>query len=161
MVYMAKPPLKANNMGATKQKVVRKYGNKPTQAEYGGKVCNFRSQLEADVAKYLEMLKIVKAIKDWHYEQTTFKFDDPGAQSGKTRWLIDFDVLENDGSFYYIEVKGLLSGHDRRKLRLLLRERPEVRVMFVFKGSAGVKKLTRYKEFSKIWRVVTLRELMK
>lgn len=142
-------------------KVERKMGNVPCEGTYSGKgVVHFRSKLERRVADYLELLLLSGHIMGWAYEQTTFCFPDLGAAGGVTRWLVDFDVLENDGSFYYIEAKGRKLGSDNRKLRLLRQYRPEIRLMYVCQTRRLAKTMeTRWGKV--LWRIVVITDLMK
>lgn len=126
--------------------------NKPSTETIGGKTCNFRSKLEYKIAKYLQLLKDSGHIKDWQFEQTTFIFPDD-------RYLVDFDILENDGNFYYIEAKGRPDARTKRKLKLLAKYRPEVRVMLVFQNKKDIARLGLSKKYC--WRVCLLRDLTK
>ena len=110
------------------------YRNKRCTEIVGGKTCNFRSQLEYRVAKYLEVLKVAKQIKDWHYERTKFKFPDDS-------YLVDFDVEELDGSVYHIEAKGYITAKTRRNLRLLGKYEPDVILDMVFANKRDMAKL--------------------
>ncbi len=93
-----------NKMGFNEIPPRRKYGNRPVDVEIDGKMYHFRSKAEYAVAEQLHLLKQQGYIKDFAYEQTKFCF--PSEQDPVKTWLVDFDVLENDGSFYYIEYKG-------------------------------------------------------
>lgn len=144
---------KIEYMGFEEHKsLARDFNNKRTTAIIGGKQYFFRSILEFKVAKYLQLLKDTGHIKDWAFEQTTFKFPDD-------KYLVDFDVLENDGNFYYIEAKGHPDERARRKLRLLNKYKPEVKIMMVFQNARDVKKLGLAKKYC--WRVCVLSELTK
>ena len=121
-------------MGFNEPKLAKTYNNRRERAEIGGKICNFRSQLEKRVAEILELQKISKHIKDWEYETHTFTFPDD-------KWLIDFVVRENDDSFYYIEAKGHFEARDRRKLKLLAKYRPEVRVLYIMQSQRDIKRM--------------------
>jgi hypothetical protein len=116
-----------------------KYGNKPRTAEVGGKVCRFRSGGEYDLACYLELLKIGGYIRDWAFEQTTFRFP------FGVRYLVDFDVINNDGTFEYYEFKGQFKNSDRLKLATLFDKRPEVKLTIVFKNRREAAKIARSK----------------
>jgi hypothetical protein len=137
----------------TDKRIARDFNSKRMTETVGGKTCNFRSKLEFRVAKYLQLLKDTGHIKDWAFEQTNFVFPDD-------EYLVDFDVLENDGSFYYIEAKGHPDERARRKLRLLNKYRPEVKIMMVFQNKKDAAKLglagRKY-----CWRVCLLNELTK
>jgi hypothetical protein len=136
----------------TDKSFARDFNNKKVLAVVGGKDCFFRSQLEYKIAKYLELLKQSGHIKDWAFEQTNFIFPDD-------KYLVDFDVLENDGNFYYIEGKGHPDERCRRKLRLLNKYKPEVKIMMVFQNKRDAAKLGLAKKYC--WRVCLLNELTK
>lgn len=129
----------------------RKYGNVPTTIVLDGKPIRFRSKLEYRWANHLEMLKRAGEIKDWRFEQTTFVFDNTGVE----KWIVDFDVLNNDDTFEYFECKGMLQKRDIDKLKCLNAERPEVQVTYVFavKPKISVKKREYLDRFCK--RVIT------
>lgn len=126
-------------MGFEKKHFQKEYNNTWVHDCIGGKEYSFRSKGEHKVAQYLELLKQSGNIKDWAFEQTKFCF--PSEQDPVRTWLVDFDVLENDGSFYYIEFKGHVEPDVKRKLLLLAKYRPEVKVDMVFYKKSDAKKL--------------------
>ena len=128
------------------------FKNVRTRLEIDGKVYNFRSKLEAKVAQYLQVLKLGGHIKDWAYEQTTFHFPDD-------RYLVDFDIIMPDGSFYYLEAKGYCTAKTKRNLRLLNKYRPEIVIDMVFQNKKDIKKLGLAAKYCR--RVSLLRELTK
>lgn len=117
----------------------KKYGNVPTHAIVGDKEYDFKSKAEIKLAKYLQLLKEMGHIKDWLYENTKFCF--PSEQDPVKTWLVDFDVLENDGSFHYIEYKGYVEPDTKRKLFLLNQYRPEVKIVMIFASRKQLRKL--------------------
>jgi hypothetical protein len=138
------------------KKFAKNYRNRPETMEIGGKTYNFRSQLEIKVAKYLELLKVSGQIKDWAYEQTTFTFDD---QIVCKKYIIDFDVIRPDGTFYYIEAKGYVDKHTIDRLTVLFTKRPEVRVWMVFQGKRDRDKFLRRKVSRQCDRVLVLSDM--
>ncbi len=140
------------------RRFAKQYNNQRVTETIGGKLCKFRSKGERKVALYLETLKIGGVIKDWAYEQTKFCF--PSEKDPVRTWLIDFDVLENDGNFYYIEYKGLVEPDTKRKLYLLSKYRPEIKVVMVCADKKGIKKLGS-RATSCCQRACLLRELTK
>ncbi len=52
-------------------------------------------------------------IKGWEYTSDRFPYKD--ASGSEHRYLLDFKVYENDGSFYYLEVKGWVKPNDPYK----------------------------------------------
>ena len=123
----------------TNRKFCKQYNNIRITDIIGGKDYTYRSKGEHKIALYLELLKVGGHIKDWAYEQTKFSF--PDEENPVRTWLIDFDVLENDGNFYYIEFKGLVEPDTKRKLFLLNQYRPKVKVVMVLADQKGMKKL--------------------
>lgn len=123
-------------MGFEKNKaLVIDHHNEPVTETIGGKSCKFRSLGERRLARYLELLKTSGHIRDWLYEKTTFVFRDE--IRGAKMWLVDFDVLNNDGTFEYYEYKGWLKGIDVTKFRRLAKYRPECKVTLVMSGKSG------------------------
>jgi hypothetical protein len=144
-------------MGYEKNKGFAKdFHNKRETVSIGGKLCNFRSKLEHKVAVYLEILKQGKHIKDWAFEQTTFDFQNPILK----KYIMDFDVIRPDGSFYYIETKGYMDKHGRDRITVLLTERPEVELWVVFQNKRDKVKFERRKISRQCKRICLLSELI-
>lgn len=89
----------------------------------------FRSMWEVDYAKYLELLKKHKQIKDWEYEPVTFWFD--AIKRGTRSYLPDFRVTENDGRVVFHEVKGWMDDKSKTKLKRMKKYHPEVKIYLV------------------------------
>jgi len=145
-------PMVKKKMGFGDKKFVKEYNNKRETLCIGGKTCNFRSQLEVKTAQYLQLLKDNGHIKDWAYEQTRFEFPD-------SKYLIDFDVLNNDGSFFYIESKGYMDAQAKRKLKMLNKYYPHAIVDMVFSNRSDIKRLKTAVKY--IRRATTINELTK
>ncbi len=111
-------------IGFEKIKFQKQYNNQWTSLVIDGKTYRFRSKFESHWALYLQLLKENGHIKDWAYEQTTFTFKDE--LKGAKGYLIDFDILENDGTFRYEECKGFLEPNTITKLQRVRKYRPEV-----------------------------------
>ena len=140
---------KAPKMGfEPRKRIYQNFKNVRVDAEVGGKQCKFRSKLEHKVAIYLELLKVSGHIKDWAFEQTKFIFPDD-------KYLVDFDVINTDGTFYYVEAKGRFDGRARRKLQLLSKYRPEVVIDMVFSGKTDALKMKTSMKYCR--RVCVLR----
>lgn len=107
-----------------------KYGNVPVNAIVGDKRVQFKSKLEYRWAQHLEFMKQLGEIKDWFYEFHTFR-DFPKDQKVK-EYTPDFLVRMNDNTFEYHETKGMLSGFDIKKFKLILMERPYVKLTIIF-----------------------------
>jgi hypothetical protein len=123
------------------KRLCKEYNNRSEDVCIGGKSFRVRSQGEKKLAMYLEMLKLSGHIKDWAFEQTTFYF--PDKLHPVITYLVDFDVLNIDGTFEYYEFKGLFDSNMRRKLKLLGEYRPEVRLTLVFNKKADARKVSK------------------
>ena len=145
----------AAKMGFNEPPLARSFNNNRHTAIVGSKECNFRSNLEHRVAVYLELLKIGGHIKDWAFEQTVFHFDNPIL----SKYLMDFDVIRPDGTFYYIEAKGMMDKHSRDRITVLLTEKPEVELWVVFQNKRDKVKFERKKIAKRCKRVCLLSEL--
>jgi len=141
-----------SRMGYNELPLRRNFKNKPQQIVIDGKTYNFRSILESKVAQYLQLLKDSGHIKNWAYEQTRFEFPDDS-------YLVDFDIINNDGTLYYIEVKGYCTAKTKRNLRLLNKYRPEIVIDMIFQNTKDIKKLGLASKYCR--RICLLRELTK
>jgi len=115
-----------------------KYGNIPVRALVGdsGRPIDFKSKLEYRWAQHLEYLRQIGEIKDWFYEFHTFR-DFPDSQRVK-EYTPDFLVRLNNNTFEYHETKGMLSGFDIKKFKLILMERPYVKLIVIFWGKPKI-----------------------
>jgi|ERR1700722_4646198 len=83
--------------------------------EIGGKRFYARSKAETRYAIQLQFLKDSKLILDWNHEPTTFWFEE--IKRGVRSYKPDFQVRENDGTWWWAEVKGFLDGKSRTKIK--------------------------------------------
>lgn len=118
------------------RRFARDFHNKPEDVCIGGKSFRVRSQGEKKLAQYLELLKVGGHIKEWDFEQTTFIFPDD-------KYLVDFDVRTNKDEPEYYEYKGMFDARARRKLMLLQKYRPEVKLTLVFGSKRDAKKVSK------------------
>jgi len=81
----------------------------------GGRRIYFRSGWEYKFAKHLEFLKVNGIVKRWEYEPETFWFET--IKRGVRSYLPDFKVIENDGTHYWVEVKGYMDPKSGTKIR--------------------------------------------
>lgn len=88
-----------------------------------------RSGLEATVEKVLFSSKV-----PYKYESTTLPYLQP---EQPRKYLPDFVVTHNKKEIY-IEVKGVLTSADRKKLRLIRTQYPELILVMIY-GNAGNK----------------------
>lgn len=85
-----------------------------------------RSRWEANLVFYFEFLKKKGEIKNWMYEQETFWFE--GIKRGTNNYKPDFKIIENNGSEYFIEVKGYFTKKDAIKLKRMQKYHPDIRM---------------------------------
>ena len=97
--------------------------------EIGGRRKYYRSNWEANYARYLEWLKSLGEILDWHHEPKTFWFD--GIKRGAVSYLPDFLVIEKDGQEVYHEVKGWMDDRSRVKIERMRRYHPSVQLVVI------------------------------
>lgn len=98
----------------------------------GNKEIYFRSLWEANYALYLEWLKTQGEIKDWQYEPERYDFiyqDGKKLRSLGLGYLPDFRVVNNDGTFYLVEIKGYKQGV--LKLKRMKKFYPEIKIELV------------------------------
>jgi len=106
-----------------------KYSSKFGWLELGGQRHYMRSSWERNIARYLEWLKEQGQIKGWDYECHRFIFEQ--IQFGNRTYLPDFKVFENDGSYYWIEVKGYMTKASVTKLRRMQKYYPEEKIQLL------------------------------
>jgi hypothetical protein len=90
--------------------------------------CNnlfFRSSYEANVFRYLRILKNKGQITEILYEPRTFAFSEFGILRGQVSYTPDFQVIYPDGTYIWIEVKGFLRPQDKTKIRRFKKYFPE------------------------------------
>lgn len=97
--------------------------------EIGGKRKYFRSRWEANYARYLQLLKDSKKIKEWEHEAKVFWFK--GIKRGCVSFLPDFEVTNNDNSVEYHEVKGWMDARSKTKIRRMSIYYPEVKLLII------------------------------
>lgn len=99
----------------------------------GDKDCYFRSKWEANYALYLQWLKEQQEIKEWEYEPMPrfdfldFKVNPPRVVG--LGYLPDFKVINNDGTWYLVEIKGYSQG--LQKLKRMKKYHPTVKIELV------------------------------
>lgn len=92
----------------------------------GGQSFFARSSWEANIGAYLQFLKDKKQIKDWVHEPKTFWFLE--IKRGVRSYLPDFFVTNNNGTTYYIEVKGYMDAKSKTKLKRMKKYYPEIKL---------------------------------
>ena len=91
----------------------------------------FRSTWEANYARYLNWLIVLRQIESWEYEPDTFEFS--GIKRGSRFYTPDFKVHAHDGSVEYHEVKGYMDDRSATKLRRMGRYHPSIKVLVIGK----------------------------
>jgi hypothetical protein len=126
------------NLKAQKTKVAKGINVTPRKAswkggwrEIGGINKYYRSRWEANYARYLHLLKIVGAIKDWEHEPKTFWFEK--IRRGTRSYLPDFLVIDNDGVESYHEIKGWMDDKSKTKLKRMKIYYPKVNLVLIEK----------------------------
>jgi hypothetical protein len=97
--------------------------------EIGGIKKYYRSRWEANYARYLEWMRSRGEIAKWEHEPETFWFS--GVKRGTVSYLPDFRVTKNDGSIYYVEVKGWMDDRSKTKLKRMKKYHPSVQLELV------------------------------
>ena len=98
------------------------------RADLGG--LYVRSSWEANYARYLNWLLDRGEIKAWHYENVTFDFP---VKRGTRFYTPDFQVVENDGSIVYHEVKGWMTQRGQTALNRMRIHHPDIKVVLIAK----------------------------
>ncbi len=97
------------------------------------KIYTFRSGWELNYAFYLDWLKKQGEIKDWEYEPLPrYEFivkEGKNLRALSLGYLPDFKVVNNDESFYLVEIKGRPQG--MRKLQRMKKYHPKVKIELV------------------------------
>ncbi|MFO7745447.1 MAG: DUF1064 domain-containing protein [Psychroflexus sp.] len=108
----------------------------------GHKSYYFRSKWEANYGRYLYFLKKEKQIKDWEHEPKTFWFEN--IKRGVRSYLPDFKVIQKNGEYYWVEVKGYYDRKSLTKIRRFRKYYPNEKLVLVdknwFAKNAGVLK---------------------
>ena len=97
--------------------------------EIGGVRGYYRSNWEANYARYLQWLKERGQIANWKHEPKTFWFE--GVKRGTVSYLPDFWVLENDGRDSFHEVKGWMDDRSKTKIARMAKYYPEVTLVVI------------------------------
>jgi len=87
------------------------YGGKTNWYDY--KDIRVQGSYELRTCYILDHWKEIGKIRDWEYTNDRFEYVD--LDDKKHNYLIDFKVYENNGSFYYLEIKGYKTNIDTLK----------------------------------------------
>jgi hypothetical protein len=108
---------------------------------------HFRSQWEANYARFLDWLKAKGEIQDWAYESERFIFH--GVTKAPVTYTPDFKVTENSGSVIYHEVKGWMDGPSKSKLKRMAKFYPDVSIIVI--GAGEYKALAKWASLIPCW----------
>lgn len=100
----------------------------------------FRSAMEANFARYLNLLLKMQVVEHWEYEPETFWFE--GIKRGTNSYKPDFRVkYRGDPRPEYVEIKGHELAKDRTKWKRMAKYHPGVRLLVIgMKEYAWIKK---------------------
>lgn len=91
-----------------------------------GKNHFFRSSWEVNIAYYFDFQKNSGLIKDWDYESDVFWFNK--IKRGVRSYKPDFKITKNDGSIYFVEVKGYMDSKSKTKLNRMRIYYPDIKL---------------------------------
>lgn len=106
-----------------------------------GKDRFFRSSWEFNYALYLQYLKDNQKIKEWYYESEIFYFKE--SKNNCYAYKPDFKIINNDNSFYFVEIKGWMDSASKKKIENMKIFYPEIKLVVV--------DLEEYNKFKKEW----------
>ena len=95
----------------------------------GGKRYYFKSKLEKNYAKNLQLKKEHGKILDWFYEPKIFWFE--SIKRGTRTYLPDFQIIENNGTYYWVECKGYFDSRSKTKLKRFSKYYPSEKIVIV------------------------------
>lgn len=93
----------------------------------------FRSSWEANYARYLQLRKERGEIKEWSHEPERFPFPFSRKCEGCASYLPDFKIYNNDGTSYFVEVKGWMDKRSVLAIEKMKEFFPLVQVVVVCK----------------------------
>jgi hypothetical protein len=105
---------------------------KAKSVSYYGK--EYRSKFEVDTVKQLHKHKKTHPFKHKYEVDTLTYVKKPGT------YLPDFKIIKPDGSYLYIEVKGVLDIDTQTKMRAVKECNPDVVIAFLFQRNNLVRK---------------------
>lgn len=107
----------------------KEYRFKMGKVTIGDKTFHCRSSWECNVAAYIQFLKENNQLKEWEYEPVTFWF--LKIMRGVRSYKPDFRITRNDGTQFYIEVKGWMDPKSATKLKRMKKYHPDVHVQVI------------------------------
>lgn len=123
----------------TKTKTPRKFSYVRQWVDVGDNLFFCKSDWELRFAKHLQFLKETNLIQEWRYEPETFWFLQ--IKRGIRSYKPDFKVTENDGTHYWVEVKGFMDKKSQTKIKRFKKYYPKERLLIIdeewFKKNVG------------------------
>jgi len=116
----------------------------------GDKTFFARSSWEANVASYFQFLKDSNEIKDWEHEPETFWFE--SIKRGVRSYMPDFKITNNDGSSYYVEVKGWMDAKSKTKIKRFAKYYPQHKLEVI--DQKRYKEISKSKSLFKFWGLI-------
>jgi hypothetical protein len=98
----------------------------------GGQRCWFRSAWEANLARYLQLLKSHREIIGWKHEPKRFDFP---IKRGNNSYLPDFRVVKKDHLVEWWECKGYMTAGGRTKMKRFLKFYPDEKLVLIDKDA--------------------------
>lgn len=95
----------------------------------GDKTFYFKSAWEANYCRFLEFKKAHGLILDWMYEPQTFWFLE--IKRGVRSYKPDFKVLKDDGTHYWVEVKGYFDSRSKTKIKRFRKYYPQEQLLVI------------------------------
>lgn len=95
----------------------------------GGEDRFFRSSWEFNYALYLQYLKDNKQIQEWYYESEVFYFKE--SKNNCYAYNPDFKIINNDNSFYFVEIKGWMDSVSKKKIENMGIFYPEIKLIVI------------------------------
>lgn len=89
----------------------------------GGRKIYFKSGWEVNFAIYCEFLKKKFVIIDWLYEPATFWYNN--IKRGVRSYKPDFKIIRENGTHYWVEVKGYMDAKSKTKIKRFNKYYPE------------------------------------
>lgn len=120
---------------------------KKGKVKIGDKEFYARSSWEANIAAYFEFLKSNNEISNWEHEPETFWFEK--IKRGVRSYLPDFRITENDGTIYYVEVKGWMDSKSKTKLKRFAKYYPNLKMEVI--DQKRYKEISKSKSLFKYW----------
>lgn len=128
---------------STREKSREKASWKQGYRVIDGKNKFFRSSWEFNYALYLQYLKDNEQIKEWYYEPEIFYFKE--SKNNCYAYKPDFKIINNDNSFYFVEIKGWMDSASKKKIENMKFFYPEIKLVVIDSEE--------YNKFKKEWHL--------